>query len=896
MFTVGNFIKLLIALSLSGGSNFIPILGDLGEIAGGGTGGAIIAFVIRLIIFWFLIGKVFDFVSFTFGGGLGRYSTTKIYRRVQRYTFILMLTPPFWVAATLIFTATPWSEHSTQYLKNVSRIEQERRNLAEKDRQRLISDAKIKLKRDRSNWELRRRVAIGEAKKSRQSRIDKKIESLRNEVLEQYKPQFAKLASEKQFLFKEPNERLSFYLKEDYDSSNLVVDIKFIVKRLVDASKLGIDQKTQDEFLKEFFNPLFLSHLLNKKCIDDFYLIEIKDDFLKKFEDKHCILYLMIAVNSVKDDEFLALSNPYLRHSDTVKFEKDLLFAIGFWGDLSKFRSRELELKQQRDRKLKAIRYTEPPIKENDPAIVASVGTFPPDVDEASFTLFVDQSPIQANDPYLEKISPTFEKHWWWLLVAGFIVWLWVLDESKEFISKIYSKIARVILYEGRFGFGGSARFANMFEEWGSAYKKNTLYVGCSLSSRSAEIGLAGEAHMITVAGSRGGKGATAIIPNLLLWEGSAVVIDPKGTNARVTAEARRRMGHDVYLIDPFGIVTKDSDRFDPLEGLDPDDILVRERIATIVDALVVPDENAKDKHWDAGAKTILSGLISQLISSDVETKSLFDIRDLISQLPEDQDALWEAMASNDSAGGSAKDAAMRYIRGSHTNEILSLMSNADKHTEWLSSPIMRHITSNPTFKLSDVKKTRTTIYIIVPPLQLERQNRLMRLFINLMIDVMERGGRSKIPVLMLMDEFLALGKMPEIPSAFATMASYNLTLWPFVQDLGQMQELYGEGFNSFIANSRAMQVFAVSDKKTREFVSETIGNRPLGSLTDIVRSSENVPLRSPDDVVVDVGAGDGRQYIIRPGKAPMILEKVPYFKKGTRFAGKYDPDPDFAR
>ncbi len=136
-------------------------------------------------------------------------------------------------------------------------------------------------------------------------------------------------------------------------------------------------------------------------------------------------------------------------------------------------------------------------------------------------------------------------------------------------------------------------------------------------------------------------------------------------------------------------------------------------------------------------------------------------------------------------------------------------------------------------------------------------------------------------------------------------MASYNLTLWPFVQELGKLQELYGGGFNSFIANSRAIQVFAVSDPKTKEYISDRLGSRPLNGLADIAKSNDNLPLRAPNDVELDLATSERRQYIIEAGKPAMLIEKVPYYssrpiswlknKKG-RFEGKYDPDPDFPK
>jgi type IV secretory pathway TraG/TraD family ATPase VirD4 len=242
-------------------------------------------------------------------------------------------------------------------------------------------------------------------------------------------------------------------------------------------------------------------------------------------------------------------------------------------------------------------------------------------------------------------------------------------------------------LEQGRFGFGGSARFAGLIEEWGSRFKdqKQGLFMGRSLYNPLLNIGLEDSRHMLTIAGSRAGKGTTSIIPNLLLWEGSTLVVDPKGTNAAVTARRRRNMGQDVYIVDPFNILEdEESASFNPLEYLDPESPTIREQINIITEALVVPDQHQRERHWDDGAKTVIAGMIAHLVSSpQYKRPTLSMLRDLISALPDEQVSLWADMSLNEGAGRLAKDAANRIIQGIGTNEISSIISNADKHTEW---------------------------------------------------------------------------------------------------------------------------------------------------------------------------------------------------------------------
>jgi|GEM_PF-221050 len=542
-----------------------------------------------------------------------------------------------------------------------------------------------------------------------------------------------------------------------------------------------------------------------------------------------------------------------------------------------------------------------------------------------------------------------------WLILLPFAVLILIIAHRylRKGISNLYSRLIRFI-EESRLGKGGAGRFAGAIEEWGLLLNyrvpgatigmipglgfllgllmsfitkqlgirrfgdflqmgfqaepdlsSSALFVGRSLYNPFLNIALRDDRHMLTIAGSRSGKGVSAIIPNLLLWEGSAIVIDPKGTNAAVTARRRQEMGQSVHLVDPFGIVEKDPGKrasFNPLEGLDPESDTIREMIGSIVEALVVIEPSQKDKHWDEGAKTVLTGLIGQIISDPQYSRHahLGMIRDILSMNPEEQTELWADMSFNNSAGNTAREAASRIIRGIGTDEMLSIFSNADKHTEWLSSKAMQQTLSKSTFSFSLLKERPTTIYLILPPHFLETHKRFLRLFVNITISQMSMGGRSKVPVMMILDEFLALGYMSEVEKAFGLMAGYNLIMWPFVQDYGRLKDIYQNSVNSFVTNSRAVQVFGISDEQSTEFVSKSIGNH---SVEDKKSPKRSIPLRSPSEVALDVSADSGRQYILRAGKAPLLLERSPYFSSDLLlgnypgpFKGKFDVDPDYKK
>jgi type IV secretion system protein VirD4 len=499
--------------------------------------------------------------------------------------------------------------------------------------------------------------------------------------------------------------------------------------------------------------------------------------------------------------------------------------------------------------------------------------------------------------------------------------WLVLGTPLKTAIAFGYSGIMR-FLHKGRFGLGGSARFVGLIEEWRLRWRprwltqwmrrkpalrgvvadvpiNDSLFMGRSLYNRLLHVALKDDRHMLTIAGSRGGKGISVIIPNLLTFEGSILCIDPKGENAKITARRRREMGQDVFIVDPFHICGEKSDCFNPLAALDPNSRTIREDINVIADALVIHDPTNKSEgsHWEDGARTVLSGLIAQVLTDEKyrfpvdgvrpEAPLLSMIRDLLALKADDQDELWVDMRRNRGAGDAARDAGARMARGIGSEEMQSIISNADKHSEWLSYPTMRELLGKSTFSFKQLKEKPTTIYLVVPPEYLDVHRRFLRLFINLALNEMPKGGRSKIPILMILDEFLQLGRMNQVERAFRLLAGYNFILWPFVQDMGSMRDAYESGMGAFLANSRAVQVFSATDAATLSYVSTEIGERSMQYAAGVNDSLRITPLRTPKEAGLEIERDGGMQYILRAGKPAMILERVKYFEDG----GGKDPN-----
>lgn len=123
-------------------------------------------------------------------------------------------------------------------------------------------------------------------------------------------------------------------------------------------------------------------------------------------------------------------------------------------------------------------------------------------------------------------------------------------------------------------------------------------------------IGHIDDRPMVTIAGARAGKTSTILEPNLYLYPGSCVVLDPKGELVARTAKIRRMLGHRVIVLDPFGQSGEPSLSFNALEELDPDSLDIIDDVASVSQALVVDDGDSRSRHWNDSARVLLQGVI----------------------------------------------------------------------------------------------------------------------------------------------------------------------------------------------------------------------------------------------------------------------------------------------
>lgn len=449
----------------------------------------------------------------------------------------------------------------------------------------------------------------------------------------------------------------------------------------------------------------------------------------------------------------------------------------------------------------------------------------------------------------------------------------------------------RAFMRKRHFSKGGSARFAGMVEEWSKLMRSGALFIGLSLYGDQDRLGIFDDRHMMTIVGTRSGKGRSVIIPNLLMWEGSALVIDPKGTTATVTANRRKSFRQAVHVLDPFGnVVGHETSRFNPLTFLDAEADDFVEQVYLIVNALVVKSD--KDSHWDETASIVIAGLIAWLAATLGKEAKLKNVLDLLSLDKPRFAELLDTMQDSD-LGAELPRRAASLLKTAAKEERGSILSTAQRHLSWLNSPAMQKVLAASDFDLTALKQRPGTVYLVLPPEHLDTHSRFLRLFVSLTFSAFSKGGKGKQRLLMLLDEFHALGHLPIMEKAMGLQAGYNVCIWPFLQNLSQLKTHYPRNWETFIANSAAVQVFGVNDSETADYL---VGR--LGEWSEQIYNGSGVQQRvmrllQANELGHEISRESRQQIVFCNGADPLLIARGNYDEMFDRRF--YDPDPDHA-
>ncbi|WP_048646187.1 conjugal transfer protein TraG [Nitratireductor soli] len=415
-----------------------------------------------------------------------------------------------------------------------------------------------------------------------------------------------------------------------------------------------------------------------------------------------------------------------------------------------------------------------------------------------------------------------------------------------------------------------------------------------------------GPEHVLCFAPTRSGKGVGLVVPTLLTWPGSTIIHDIKGENWGLTAGFRSHHGRTL-LFDPTNPA---SSAYNPLLEVRRGDKEVRD-VQNIADILVDP-EGALDKrnHWEKTSHSLLVGAILHVLYAEAD-KTLAGVANFLSDPKRPVEATLRAMMNTPHLGAAGVHpviaSSARELLNKSDNERSGVLSTAMSFLGLYRDPVVAKVTARCDWRIADLVtgERPVSLYLVVPPSDINRTKPLIRLLLNqvgrrLTEDLNTSANRHRL--LLMLDEFPALGRLDFFESALAFMAGYGIKSFLIAQSLNQIEKAYGAN-NSVLDNCHVRVAFATNDERTAKRVSDALGTATemrdstnyaghrlspwLGHLM-VSRQETARPLLTPGEVM-QLPPTD--ELLLVAGVPPVRAKKARYYED-ARFRERLLPPP----
>lgn len=402
----------------------------------------------------------------------------------------------------------------------------------------------------------------------------------------------------------------------------------------------------------------------------------------------------------------------------------------------------------------------------------------------------------------------------------------------------------------------GAAHFANL-DELRAAGLTNPagLFLGMQ---DGVPLFYDGKAHLLTVAPARQGKGVSVVIPNLLHFQGSVFVTDPKGELAGVTGKHRAEtFGQKVFVLNPWGLHDLPQHRFNPLQGLLEtfEDEHLRKGIMDDVSALtlqLLPEpEDGKNKFFREGSRKILRALLLHFATRGLPDKcTLPELWRTIQNVSRFKDTL-VAMAGSEALNGIVADFAddLSYLMRDNPEQFGDFREGASQTiTIFDPNGYVGDSVSGSDFSFRELKEGKVSVYLVIPPDRIATHGAWLGLLTKQAIDAVGRT-KGNARVLFMLDEFANMGKLAGLAESLTTLPGLGVRVWMIVQELAGLESVYGKNTTqTIISQAEVRQFFAIQSPDLTKALSAQLGQRTVKTV------SMNLGKKDTDEIGQNLG------------------------------------------
>lgn len=397
--------------------------------------------------------------------------------------------------------------------------------------------------------------------------------------------------------------------------------------------------------------------------------------------------------------------------------------------------------------------------------------------------------------------------------------------------------------------------------------------------------------HILTCGYARSGKGTSILVPVFLHEDlknedaPSFICLDPKGENVAICEKNLRENGYRVIVINPFQtpvIKHLGSAHYNPFDHFEPGQIDFGSHVNLIVNSIILPDKHRhQNSYFTEAANRILTVYIKHMMTQGKEAKTIRTLHRWLKYSDDKREKLWDEMAENDRYDIDIEIESLAHKISEGVKSPQEVFENILANMKCFTEDVIRESMSYSDFSVKEIASNKTALFICLQPDELKDNAAWLRILISSFMRTLSREYSKDRKVIFAMDEFTTMGHLKEFEEGVGYLGQF-VSLWPVIQDLGQMKTHYPGMWEGFVGNA-AIKHWMVRDNFTAEYLEKRmpmtlqfLGKNPDGSPRyKEKRLMTAVEIMNCDDIIMEI---DGM------GK-PGLLKKRPYYEHFNNFS-----------
>ena len=397
--------------------------------------------------------------------------------------------------------------------------------------------------------------------------------------------------------------------------------------------------------------------------------------------------------------------------------------------------------------------------------------------------------------------------------------------------------------------------------KWGNAAELNKKYRDMknpqnnAILTQNIQIGLDGRKHrrnlnMLVVGGSGSGKTRFFVKPNIMQCNCSYIVADPKGELLRATGGMLEKNGYVVKVLNLVDMSR--SDGYNPLAYIHTDTDALK-LVTNLIKNTTHKTAGNTDPFWDKSETALLQAFILYLkyeapISEQNFATVMYMIQNAAASENDESykspmDVIFEALEEREPEHIAVKQyKVFKQAAGKTAKSIL--ISTAVRLAAFNLSQFAA-ITNNDEMELDKLGEQKQAIFAVIPDNDSSFNYIVGMLYTQAFQELYynadhKNGGRLKIPVRVLMDEFANVALPDDFEKVLATCRSREISINIIIQNMVQLKALFKDSWENITGNCDTFLYLGGNEQGTHKYISELIGKATIDTKTRGITKGRN--------------------------------------------------------